>query len=74
MTQAIMLAICGFMPHSYDSLTHRCATAVQALICSVRETDHIRNDDPALPVFRDRGERIEDAKVDLAIERVNGCD
>jgi hypothetical protein len=74
MTQAMMLAICGFMPHSHTVLTPRCAAAVQELVCSVPKDARIADDDPALPIFRDKGERIEDSKVDLADERVNGCD
>jgi len=73
----MVIAICGFMPQSFDVLpTERCADAVHELICSVPATEPIRDDDPALVIFWQRkdGERIEDAKVDLSDERWNGCD
>ena len=44
------------------------------LICSRPEIENIRDDDPALPLFRDRGESLEDAKVVLAVERANVSD
>ena len=53
-----------------------CANARQAFVCWTTESQHIRDTDPALLLFwnRDEGESINDAKIDLAIERVNGCE
>lgn len=43
------------------------------VLCSRTDVAVIRNDDPALRYFRHRGYPLKDAKVDLAIERANGC-
>jgi hypothetical protein len=44
-----------------------------AIVCSRTDVAHIRNDDPGLRFFRHRGYPLKDAKVDLAVERANGC-
>lgn len=64
---------CERMPEPHAT---KCALARQGFICWTTESRHIRDDDPALLLFwqRDEGESIESAKVDLADERVNGCD
>lgn len=53
-----------------------CSVARQQFICWTRESERIDDHDPALLLFweREEGESIENAKVDLAYERVNGCD
>lgn len=74
MTLALLIAVCGHVPHDLEPRSVRCSYAIQDFICSSRETHHIRDNDPALILFRHRGYPLKDAKVDLAIERVNGCD
>jgi hypothetical protein len=69
---AALVIPCDRLP-TWDQQT-RCALAVQQFVCWTKESDHIDDNDPALLLFWDEGERIEDTKVDLAIERVNGCD
>jgi hypothetical protein len=73
---AAVLATCGHMPQSHEALSLKCWSVTQDLICSRSETQHISDHDPALPIFWQKkyGEKIEDAKVDLADERTNGCD
>jgi hypothetical protein len=44
------------------------------IVCSRTDVAHIRNDDPALRFFRHPGYPLKDAKIDLAIERANGCE
>jgi hypothetical protein len=44
------------------------------LICASRETQNISDYDPALVIFQGPSESLKNAKVDLAIERTNGCD
>lgn len=64
---------CEKMPEPYAT---KCALKLHEFICWTTESHNIREDDPALLLFWDRedGESIDNAMVDLADERVNGCD
>jgi hypothetical protein len=70
---AVVSLRCEKMPEPQST---QCALARQQFICWTVESHAIRDDDPALLLFweRDEGESIDNAKVDLAEERVNGCD
>jgi hypothetical protein len=70
---AVVVVPCERMPEPQST---QCALARQQFICWTTESRNIRDDDPALLLFweRDEGESIDNAKVDLADERVNGCD
>ena len=46
----------------------------RVLICASAETENISDWDLALVIFQNPGESLENAKVDLADERANGCD
>lgn len=69
----VVVLPCEKMPEPYAT---KCALKVQEFICWTTETRNMRVDDPAILLFWDRedGESIDNAMVDLADERVNGCD
>jgi hypothetical protein len=68
---ALVSLPCERMPEPHST---RCALARQQFICWTPTSRHIRNDDPALLLFWERGQSITQAKIKLAEERINGCD
>lgn len=61
---------CGSFTKDECVMYHR----ARNLICASRETQWISDYDPALVIFQQPGETLDNAKIDLSEERTNGCD